>query len=96
MCDDLCLMEITMDVQIPAHDEIARRAFELYDFRREHGLPGDSGSDWQDAERGMTTVHFNSAHKELLRNDDPNRAGVWRVLKAAAGPRRGSRRMSAG
>lgn len=66
-------------MQTSAHDEIARRAFELYGFRREHGLPGDHGSDWLDAERGMTTVHFESAHREFLRSDGQNAA--WRTLK---------------
>lgn len=73
------------------HDEIARRAFDLYDFRREHGLPGDSGSDWLDAERGMTTVHFERARREFIRSDSPNRARVWRVLKAGTVLRRGCR-----
>lgn len=77
-------------VQIPAHDEIARRAFELYDFRRERALPGDSRSDWLDAECGMTTVHFKRAYKELLQNR-AGVSGVWRTLKAKAGPRRGPR-----
>lgn len=75
-------------VQIPAHDEIARQAFELYGFRQEHGLPGDSESDWQDAQQGMTTVHFKRAHNEFLRSDSPNRAGVWRTPKADAVLRR--------
>ena len=82
-----------MYVQIPAADEIARRAFELYDFRRGHGLPGDPESDWLDAEQGMTTVHFECARREFLRDNSPNRAGVWRVLKADAGPRRGQPRI---
>lgn len=55
------------------HDEIARRAFELYSFRREHGLPGDSGSDWLDAERGMTTIHFERALRELERQPEQGR-----------------------
>lgn len=78
------------------HDEIAKRAFDLYDFRREHGLPGDPGSDWLNAERGITTVHFVRVRREFFHSGDPNRAGVWRVLKAAAARCRRERRTEAG
>jgi hypothetical protein len=34
----------------PTYEQIAAAAFEVYQYREAHGIPGDSTSDWHEAE----------------------------------------------